>query len=66
MTLPVLGMNYIYIVVGQAAMYYGNPQTMQAIAKAIGCFLETNDKALLLKSTLRQLTEHGEVKLGSS
>ena len=40
-----------------------NPQTTKAVAKTIGCSPQTDSKASLLKTTLIELIEHGEVKL---
>lgn len=39
------------------------PQTTQAVIKAIGCSPKTGTKALLLNTTPTQLTEHGEVEM---
>ena len=50
------------LVVGPRAPH-GNPQTIQATAKAIGCSLQTDSNALLLKTAPMQLSGHGEFKL---
>jgi hypothetical protein len=42
-----------------------NPQTTQAITKAISCSSQT-DKTLFLNITPTQLTEHGDIKLVST
>lgn len=39
------------------------PQLTQAIAKALGCSLQTTGKILLLQTTPTQLIEHQGVKL---
>ena len=39
-----------------------NPQTAKAVAKAVGCFTQIDRKALMLKTILTQLTEHGKVE----
>lgn len=41
---------------------HGNPQTIQAVAKAIGCCLQTDSKTLLQKTSAHPI-ELREVKL---
>lgn len=40
----------------------GNPQTSQAVSKAIDCFQQTDDKDPLRKITPAQFAEHREVE----
>ena len=42
---------------------HGNPQSIQAIAKAIGCPPQTDGKALLQKTTFTKLTSVNMEKL---
>lgn len=41
---------------------HGNPQTIWSVDKTTGCSLQT-DKVPLLKTTPKQLSKHGGVKL---
>ena len=62
MKLPVLTLGYIQLSCWSKGSL-GNPQTTWAIDKAIGCSLQTDSKTPSLKTTPKQLTEHGEVEL---
>lgn len=59
---PVPGMGYICLSFGPKGLH-GNPQTAQAIAKAIGCFLQIDGKAPWLKTTPTYMVEHGKIEL---
>lgn len=39
------------------------PPSHQAVAKAVGCSPQTNNKALFLKTTPTWLSEHGQTEL---
>lgn len=43
-----------------------NPQTTSVVAKTVSCSLQTDSKSTLLKTTLTEIFEHGEVKLVST
>ena len=58
--LPVLVLGFIQLLAKES---HGNPQTTQAVAKAIAYCLQPNHKAPLLKTTPTGLIEHGEVEL---
>ena len=46
--------------------FHGNPQIAQAVAKTIGCSVQTDSKASLLMPTPTQFIEPGKVKLLAS
>lgn len=71
MKFPVLEMGYISLMCWSKG-FCGNPQTTQAVVKAIVllsknghiiCSTEADHKALLLKTALSQLIEHKEDEL---
>lgn len=53
---PLPGLGYIQL-------SHGNPQPSQVLAQTVACFPQTGGKALLLKTALTYLIEHGEDKL---
>jgi hypothetical protein len=58
MKIPVLGMGYISLNCWPKGSRW-NPQTTQAIAKAIGGFPQADSITVLLKATPMQLIKHG-------
>lgn len=56
------GMGYI-LLNHWSERYHGMPQTTQAMAKAIGCTLQWDSKALLFDKTLICLIQDGDVEL---
>lgn len=55
--------NTRYVLQPMPKRSHRNPQTTQAIATAIDCSLQTNSKALLLKTKSTQFIEHEELRL---
>lgn len=46
-------------------MFHGNLQTTHAVTKTVGCSLQTDSKAALVRTTPTQHIQHGEFKVGS-
>lgn len=59
MKLPVMLLVYIVLSCSAKASH-GNSQATEAIAKTTGTFQQTDNYALLLKTTPTQLADHGE------